>query len=208
MTFAPTPTLPAWAEINREAIAPLAEADPFGAAQYLVSLAPKCSAKDLASELARLGGPQLTKREASAWREQCLQGAGAKRPAGTLTDEDGAVPDAPTARARLADAIRLGDANGALRWSKVVMAQQETGTPDGAVQDGPDFSLLTDVQLSCFHALCDIAAGKAPDAEGTWWRTLLGRVPGQRSEIHPAHIPLPAGGPIPPRLSPAKIIDM
>lgn len=203
MTFEATPTPLDWAGIDRDMIGPLAEADPFGAAQYLIELMPKASAKQLASELERLGAPRLTKREASEWREMILRGEAPKRRRPAEEADDEPKVDAPTARSRLKTAIEQGDAAGALRWSRVVMALHDTATPDGAQDEGLDFERLTDVQLSAYRALIGIARGEDLDPEGVWWRTLFGRVPGQRAELHPAHTPLPDGTPIPARLTPA-----
>lgn len=203
-TFERTPTPPELAHLDPAELAPLAQADPFGCATYLVGEFPKISAKQLASELERLGAPRLTKREASRWREMALAGEAPRYRVPVDSDPADEHVDAPTARERLATAIKMGDANGALRWGRVVQTLHDTATPDGEQVDPLDFSRLSDAQLSAYKALTDIARGADLDDEGMWWRTLFGRVPSARAEVHPAHVALPAGSPEPAVLTPTR----
>jgi hypothetical protein len=163
-------------------------------------MAPKASGRELVSELERLGGPTLSAQTGRKWREALKAGIRTQPGGAKLGDSDD--PDRPlTAAQRALDAVAIGDQRGAAGWARTAKDLAETGIKAVEPEDAPEWERLTEQQFSALRCLVGIAKGEIPDEESLWWRALFGRVPEAVTRVHPAHVTLPKGGPLPERLT-------
>jgi hypothetical protein len=194
------PTLPEWRDCDPDLTRDLASADPYACVGWLLDMAPKASGSELVSELERLGGPTLTAKTGRKWREAIKAGQRSP-PGGATLGDDPEAPRAPTAAQRALEAVAIGDQRGAAGWARTAKDLAETGIRPAEDEDAPDWERLTEQQFSALRCLVGIAKGEVPDEECLWWRALFGRVPEGVTRIHPAHVDLPKGGPLPERLT-------
>jgi len=202
-TYTRQPACEEWRDIPVAILGDAAQLDPYGCTVYLLELAPKASAAELASELERCGGPSLTKATMRRWREAIKAGHTDAAPEGAELGDSG-EQQATTAAAKAKDAILINDAIGAKRWLEAAKLQAEVGIPTDDDPDAPDWSRISDAEFSALRAIMRRAKGEVADEEDLWWRAVFARVPDPPIKIHPAHLPLPKGSPKGAILSPTK----
>jgi hypothetical protein len=111
---------------------------------------------------------------------------------------------------RFLAALTTNDARAAAQYAALLKAHFGEGAlaaleaRDGA--DG-DWARASDAMVSCagyiMRVIGSMPASEADAAEDAWWAALFARVPGHPLARHPAHVPLPAGSPLPTIAAPA-----